>query len=151
MISKGVGIKSQIGNGFVSLSKSMGGTRKEKWLSLWGDKVTQQNLSDALAKTRWSRKKKTYGYRERDELKRQVFQQQLKTKRPRQIVYVDKPALIIGRNTPMATARLGNASMLLNQANAMSELVGLRHSSRGKSLPRLLFQARATQTYLRCG
>ena len=30
--------------------------------------------------------KKTYGYRERDELKRQVFQQQLKTKRPRQIV-----------------------------------------------------------------
>ena len=60
--------------------------RKEKWLSLWGDKVTQQNLSDALAKTRWSRKKKTYGYRERDELKRQVFQQQLKTKRPRQMV-----------------------------------------------------------------
>ncbi|PSO65481.1 MAG: hypothetical protein BRC36_03715 [Cyanobacteria bacterium QH_2_48_84] len=64
----------------------MVGRRKEKWLSLWGDKVTQQNLSDALAKIRWSRKKKTYGYRERDELKRQVFQQQLKTKRPRQMV-----------------------------------------------------------------
>ena len=50
MISKGVGIKSQIGNGFVSLSKSMGGTRKEKWLSLWGDNVTPQNLSDAVGK-----------------------------------------------------------------------------------------------------
>ena len=35
-----------------------GGTRKEKWLSLWGDNVTQQNLSDAVGKMGWSRKKR---------------------------------------------------------------------------------------------
>ena len=55
---QGVGIKSQIGKGFVSLSKSMGGTRKEKWLSLWGDNVTPQNLSDAVGKMGWSRTKR---------------------------------------------------------------------------------------------
>ncbi|PSO71310.1 MAG: hypothetical protein BRC37_14080 [Cyanobacteria bacterium QH_3_48_40] len=77
-------------------------TRKQKGLSLWGDKVTQQNLSDALAKIRWSGKKRvchfevpwkckahstqTYGYREGDELKRQAFQQRWKSKSQGQMV-----------------------------------------------------------------
>ena len=37
--------------------------------------------------------KKTYGYQQRDEIKRQEFQQRLKTKQPHQIVYVDKAGI----------------------------------------------------------
>lgn len=40
-----------------------------------------------------SLEKKTYGYRERDETKRQAFQEQLKTKRLPQIVYVDEAGI----------------------------------------------------------
>ena len=60
-INREVGRKSRTGRDLVSLPETMVGTRKEKWLSLWGDKVTQQNLSDALAKIRWSRKKRLTG------------------------------------------------------------------------------------------
>ena len=51
----------------------------------------------------------------------------------------------------MATARLGNASMPLNQANAMSELVGWPHFRKENSLPQLPSQDLATQTYSRGG
>ena len=57
-INREVGTKSWTGRDLVSFPESMEVTRKQKGLSLWGDKVTQQNLSDALAKIRWSRKKK---------------------------------------------------------------------------------------------
>ncbi len=40
-----------------------------------------------------SLEKKTYGYRERDELKRQEFQAQLNTKLPAQIIYVDEAGI----------------------------------------------------------
>jgi hypothetical protein len=60
--------------------------------SLWGDNVTQQNITDALHKLGVSRKK-TYGYRERDELKRQAFQEQLNSKLSHQIVYVDEAGI----------------------------------------------------------
>ena len=51
----------------------------------------------------------------------------------------------------MATARLGNASMLLNQVSVTSELVGLPRLSLEKFLPQLAFQDPAIQTYLRGG
>ena len=38
-------------------------------------------------------KKKTYGYQERDELKRQAFQQRLQSKLPHQFVYVDEAGI----------------------------------------------------------
>ena len=37
--------------------------------------------------------KKTYGYRERDELKRQAFQEQLQTLSAAQIVYIDEAGI----------------------------------------------------------
>ena len=99
---QGGGTKSWTGRDLVSFPESMEVTRKQKGLSLWGDKVTQQNLSDALAKIRWSGKKRvchfevpwkckahstqTYGYREGDELKRQAFQQRWKSKSQGQMV-----------------------------------------------------------------
>ena len=50
-----------------------------------------------------------------------------------------KPALIIGKNTPMATVKLGNASMLLNQANATSESVGWPRLKQGKIFAPITF------------
>jgi len=38
--------------------KSMGVKLKGRWRALWGDKVTQQNISDALGKLGLSRKKR---------------------------------------------------------------------------------------------
>ena len=102
---------------------------------LWGENVTQQNISDGLRKIGFSRKKKTYSYRERDELKHQAFQAQLKSKSAAQIVYVDEAGLIIDRSTPMVTARLGNALVPLNQANAPTGSVGLPRSSKGDLCP----------------
>lgn len=61
--------------------------------ALWGDNVTQQNISDALRSYWIKSKKKTYGYRERDELKRQEFQEQLNTKLPATLIYVDEAGI----------------------------------------------------------
>ena len=57
----------------VSFPESMEVTRKQKGLSLWGDKVTQQNLSDALAKIRWSRKKRLTGIEKEMNLSAKYF------------------------------------------------------------------------------
>ena len=47
-----------------------------------------------MALKRWaSVVKKTYGYQQREEIKRQEFQQRLKTKQPHQIVYVDEAGI----------------------------------------------------------
>ena len=62
-INREVSTKSWTGRDLVSFPESMEVTRKQKGLSLWGDKVTQQNLSDALAKIRWSRKKASVPFR----------------------------------------------------------------------------------------
>jgi len=49
---------------------------------LWGENVTQQNLSKALGLHGQSFVKKTYGYQERDPIKRQEFLERLKTFTP---------------------------------------------------------------------
>jgi len=56
--------------------------------TLWGEQVTQQNISDALGKIGFTRKKK-----ERDEELRQAFVERLQTKQPHQITYVDEAGI----------------------------------------------------------
>lgn len=51
--------------------------------------------------------KKTYGYRERDDLKRQAFQEQLKTKSAGQIVYVDEAGIDNREEYPYAYCEIG--------------------------------------------
>lgn len=67
-----------------------GGKTQAQLALLWGDNVTQQNISDALGKIGVSRKKKRMGTLERDDHLRQEFQERLKTKGVGQIVYVDE-------------------------------------------------------------
>ena len=47
--------------GFGEFAREHGGKTQGEMAKLWGDNVTQQNLSDALAKIRWSRKKRLTG------------------------------------------------------------------------------------------
>ncbi len=52
-------------------------------------------------------KKKTYGYQERDELKRQEFQERLKSKQPHQIVYVDEAGIDNREDYPYGYCEVG--------------------------------------------
>ena len=69
--------------------------------------MTQQNISDALIKLGLSRKKKTYGYVERDELKRQEFEERLESKLPHQIVYVDEAGIDNREDYPYGYCEVG--------------------------------------------
>ena len=70
-------------------------------------------------------KKKTYGYRERDELKRQVFQQQLKTKRPRQIVYVDEAGIDHREEYPYGYCEIGKRFHALKSGKRNERVSGM--------------------------
>jgi hypothetical protein len=60
---------------------------------LWSGQISSRTISRALKKIGFSQKKKTYGYRERDEEKRQAFIAQLSTLPPSQIVYLDESGM----------------------------------------------------------
>jgi len=57
---------------------------------LWGDNVTQQNISYAYRKLGITRKKKTYSYQERNPEERAKFLQKLENVEESKLVYVDE-------------------------------------------------------------
>ena len=60
---------------------------------LWGEDLTQQNISDAFPKDRLDTQKKTYCYRERDESQRLDLMECLPEKEPHQIVCLDEAGI----------------------------------------------------------
>ena len=60
---------------------------------LWTGDISQRTISRALQKIRFTRKKKTYGYQERDEQKRAEFAKQLETVSEEQLVYADEAGM----------------------------------------------------------
>jgi transposase len=52
---------------------------QKRQAELWGERATQQNISYACRKLGITRKKKTYGYWERDEEKREEFLKKLES------------------------------------------------------------------------
>jgi transposase len=56
---------------------------------IWGEQVTQQNISYACQKLGITRKK-TYGYQERNEVERAEFLEKLEKVKDSQLVYVDE-------------------------------------------------------------
>jgi transposase len=57
---------------------------------LWDGEISDRTISRALKKIGLCSKKKTYGYCERDEAKRQAFLAELSTLPPDKIVYLDE-------------------------------------------------------------
>ncbi|MGK7890367.1 MAG: IS630 transposase-related protein, partial [Leptolyngbyaceae cyanobacterium] len=87
---KGYGHKITDWDKFRAFAEQHGDKTQAQMAQLWGHGISQQTISVALAKIGFSRKKKTYGYRERDEAKRTEFLQRLMSKSPSQINYVDE-------------------------------------------------------------
>lgn len=87
----GVGVRPKIQNFEkfqVFVSENRDKTQK-RMTELWGSEATQQNISYACRKLGITRKK-TYGYRERDEEKRREFLQKLEQIENQRRVYVDE-------------------------------------------------------------
>lgn len=75
---------------FVSFSHKTKIKLSQQIADLWGEGWTQQNVSYACQQLGITRKKKTYGYQERDENKREEFKRRLSKIEPQRRVYVDE-------------------------------------------------------------
>ncbi len=70
-----------------------GDKNQAQMAKLWEGGVSQRTISRALRKIGYSRKKKTYGYCQRDEAKRQAFLEQVKDPKAAHLVYVDESGM----------------------------------------------------------
>jgi transposase len=77
---------------FHQFAKIYGDKTQAELAQLWEAKISARTISRALKKIGLTRKK-TYGYRERDETKRQDFIAQLSTLPTEKIVYVDESGM----------------------------------------------------------
>jgi transposase len=55
--------------------------------------ISSRTIGKALKKIGYTRKKKTYGYRERDEDKRREFRAKISQKKPEELVYIDESGM----------------------------------------------------------
>ncbi len=106
---------------------------------LWGEGVSQLNISDALGKLGLSRKKKTYGYRERDELKRQAFEEQLQTKSAPQIVYVDEVGIDNRDDYPYGYCEVGKRFHALKSGRRTQRVSWIAALRQGKVFAPMTF------------
>ncbi|HEY9819210.1 MAG TPA: IS630 family transposase [Candidatus Sericytochromatia bacterium] len=106
---------------------------------LWGEKVTQQNISKALRQLGISRKK-TYGYQERDEIKRQEFQERLKTKHPNQIVYVDEAGIDNREDYPYGYCEIGQRFYSIKSGKRTERVSWIAALKEGKLLAPMTFE-----------
>src|ERR687886_1311880 len=67
---------------FREFASSHGDKTQVEMAKLWKEQISDRTISRALKKIGFTRNKKTYGYRERDEAKRQAFVAQLSTLLP---------------------------------------------------------------------
>jgi len=87
------GQSSHQGLGRVSRLRQLHGDKTQsEMVQLWQGELSERTISRAGAH-RMDSKKKTYGYRERDEDKRTAFVAQLVTIAPSQRVYVDESGM----------------------------------------------------------
>jgi transposase len=77
---------------FRQFVKVYGEKTQAEMASLWGD-ISARTISRSLKKIGFTRKKKTYGYRERDETKRKEFVERLAIYKPADVVYIDEAGM----------------------------------------------------------
>ena len=127
---KGSGHKITDWKSFEAFANQHGGKTQSEMASLWGNNVTQQNISNALKKLGLSRKKRLTATLNAMNWSVRSFKSNCSASCPISLSMLMKQVLIIERTIPTAIARLGNASMPSSRANAASESVGLRHWKR---------------------
>jgi transposase len=77
---------------FREFAKTHGDKTHQQMAQLWDGDISSRTISRTLCKIGFTRKK-TYGYQERDEAKRQAFLEQIATIDPYGIVYADKAGM----------------------------------------------------------
>jgi transposase len=77
---------------FRAFAKEHGDKTQVEMAQLWEGEISDRTISRALQKIGFSRKK-TYGYRERDEAKRSEFREQLGDPKAPHIVYTDESGM----------------------------------------------------------
>ena len=87
-----IATKLQTGRNFVNLLKPMAIKLKSKWLN-YGLEISVHEPSPERWNVLDSLEKKTYGYKERDESKRQTFLETLSGIDPKMIVYADESGM----------------------------------------------------------
>ena len=78
---------------FQEFAKTHGDKTQAEMAALWSDDISARTLRARIAENRLHPEKKTYGYRERDEVKRQEFALALTSKTHSMIVYVDEAGM----------------------------------------------------------
>lgn len=85
--------KIKDGQKFQEFVKANGDKTQAEMAELWQEEISARTISRALKQIGFTRKKKTYGYRERDENKRLAFLKKLTTLAPEKIVYADEAGM----------------------------------------------------------
>lgn len=70
-----------------------GDKTQEEMAQLWEEPISAKSISRGLKKMGFSRKKKTYGYKERDEQKRAEFSGEIAKKEEEDLVFVDEAGM----------------------------------------------------------
>lgn len=78
---------------FREFAEEYGHLTQKEMAELWPDPVSAKTISRALKKIGFTRKKKSYLYRERDEEAREEFKRELETYSREQVVYVDEAGI----------------------------------------------------------
>ena len=93
-----------------------------------------------VAKTGFESKKKTYGYRERDEQKRQAFQEQLKTRSVTGLVYVDEAGIDNREEYPYGYCEVGQRFYALKSGKRTERVSWIAALCEGNLIAPLTFE-----------
>ncbi|MDF5709273.1 MAG: IS630 family transposase [Nostoc sp. S4] len=78
---------------FRTFVEANGDKTQAQMAKLWSEEISERTISRALKKIGFTRKKKTYGYQERDEAKRQEFRAELNKYTTESIIYIDEAGM----------------------------------------------------------
>lgn len=136
---------------FQAFVQQHGGKTQQQMAKLWGDNVTQPNISDVLMKLGLSRKKRLTDTESAMNISRRSSRNDwIRSCRSRSSMWM-KLVSITETIIPMATARWDNGYMGSNRVSAPSASVGLPRWSRDTCFHRWGLQDLATEICFWCG
>ena len=109
---------------------------------LWGENLTQQNVSDGIKNLGITRKK-TYGYQERDEEKRKEFKEKIRQKQSNRLVYVDEAGFDNRDDYPYGYSPKGERCYALKSGKRKERVSWIAALKEGKVFAPLTFEGSA--------
>ncbi|WP_216595581.1 IS630 family transposase [Myxosarcina sp. GI1] len=112
---------------------------QQQMADLWGENLTQQNISDGMEKLGITRKK-TYGYQERDEEKRKQFKEKLHQKSSNHLVYIDEAGFDNRDDYPYGYSPKGERCYALKSGKRNERVSWIAALKKGKVFAPLTFE-----------